>query len=135
MAVPTNRMLVDVIGLELLQKAIESAGGEEWLKGVQEDWTQIATPKVQALTPRRTGNLAGSTEGLVRKKDRGTGSKYPAVVRQSVQDSRGKPYAGFVEMKPQKRRYMLETANRLMPFYRSHLSFHMGKYLKKIGLK
>ena len=81
MAVPTNRMLVDVIGLEALQLAIESAGGEEWLKGVQEDWTQIATPKVQALTPRRTGNLAGSTEGLVRKKDRGTGSKYPAIVQ------------------------------------------------------
>ena len=129
MAVPTNRMLVDVIGLEALQLAIESAGGEEWLKGTQEQWLLEATPKVQALTPRRTGNLAGSTEGLVRKKDRGTGSKYPAIVRQPVY------YGTFVEMKPQKRRYMLETANRLMPFYRAHLSTHMGKYLKKIGLK
>ena len=135
MVAPTNRILVDVIGLEALQLAIESAGGEEWLKGTQEQWLLEATPKVQALTPKRTGKLAGSTEGKVDKRDRGTKSKYPAVVRQSVQDSRGKPYAGFVEMKPQKRRYMLETANRLMPFYRAHLSFHMGKYLKKIGLK
>ena len=129
MAVPTNRILVDVIGLEALQLAIESAGGEEWLKGVQEEWVLEASRKVQALTPRRTGNLAGSTEGLVRKKDRVTKSKYPAIVRQPVY------YGTFVEMKPQKRRYMLETANRLMPFYRAHLSYHMGKYLKKIGLK
>ena len=129
MAVPTNRLLIDIVGLEALQMAINEAGGEEWLKGVQEEWTQIAAPKVQALTPKRTGELARSTEGLVRKKDRGTKSKYPALVRQRVY------YGTFVEMKPQKRRYMLETANRLMPFYRAHLSFHMGKYLKKIGLK
>ena len=129
MAVPTNRLLIDIVGLEGLQLAIEAAGGEEWLKGVQEEWTQIAAPKVQALTPKRTGKLAGSTEGRVDKRDRRTKSKYPAIVRQPVY------YGTFVEMKPQKRRYMLETANRLMPFYRAHLSYNMGKYLKKIGLK
>ena len=129
MAVPTNRVLIDVVGLEALQLAIKSAGGEEWLKGVQEEWSVEASRKIQALTPRRTGKLAASTDGYVPKRDRATKSKYPAVVRQDVF------YGTFVEMKPQKRRYMLETANRLMPFYRAHLSYHMGQYLKKIGLR
>ena len=150
MALKTNQVAVQMVGLEALRLAIKATGDETWLKPVQQDWLSIASPKIEALTPRRSGRLAAATEGKVKSRTtRGVKSRYPAVVEQRVF------YGRFVEqgtkwssntkqrgaagrsgqqhIKP--RRYMLNTARNLMGYYTVHLKMGMEKHLKLIGLK
>ncbi len=129
MAVRPNTVGVEILGLEVLTRVIAAAGDDEWLEDVQKEWAEYAARRVEPLTPRKSGNLAGSTEGVTYKKDRRSNAKYPAVVRQKVW------YGQFVEMKPQKRHYMLEAQSWLQYHYKGYLQYKSDKYLRELGLK
>ena len=141
-----NVLAVRVVGLESVVSALIAAGDEDWIEGMQQEWlTYVATPAVLRSTPVRTGNLKASTSDKV--DDSGKG-RYAGIVQQDARTGvrnrkrkktgtayRGRiPYAQFVEMKPQRQRYMLTTAQNLMPQYRRWLTFKLSKRLTFLGI-
>ena len=141
-----NVLAIKVVGLESVVAALIAAGDEEWVEGMQQEWlTYVATPAVLRSTPVKTGNLKASTSDKV--DDTGKG-RYAGIVQQDAQTGirnrkrknngeayRGRiPYAQFVEMKPQRQRYMLNTAINLMPQYGTWLERKLSKRLTFLGL-
>ena len=141
-----NVLAVRVVGLESVVSALIAAGDEDWIEGMQQEWlTYVATPAVLRSTPVRTGNLKASTSDKV--DDSGKG-RYAGIVQQDAKTGvrnrkrkntgkayRGRvPYAQFVEMKPQRQRYMLNTAQNLMPQYGRWLKVKLSNRLKFLGI-
>jgi len=142
----SNVLAVRVVGLESVVSALIAAGDEDWIEGMQQEWlTYVATPAVLRSTPVRTGNLKASTSDKV--DDSGKG-RYAGIVQQDartgVRNRKRKntgtayqgriPYAQFVEMKPQRQRYMLNAAQNLMPQYRRWLTFKLSRRLTFLGI-
>jgi len=141
-----NAMAVQIVGLETVVATLIAAGDEEWVEGMQQEWlTYVATPAVLRSTPVKTGNLKASTSDKV--DDTGKG-RYAGIVQQDAKTGvrnrkrkntgtayRGRiPYARFVEMKPQRQRYMIDTATNLLPQYGTWLERKLSRRLTFLGL-
>lgn len=141
-----NVFAIRVTGLETVVAALIAAGDEEWVEKTQQEWLQhTAKPAVIRSTPVATGTLKESTSDKV--DDTGKG-RYAAIVKQDAKTSvrtrfrkngsgsyRGRiPYAQFVEMKPQRKGYMIRTAESLMPQYGRYLRVKLGNRLTKLGI-
>jgi len=142
----SNVLAVRVVGLESVVSALIAAGDEDWIEGMQQEWlTYVATPAVLRSTPVRTGNLKASTSDKV--DDSGKG-RYAGIVQQDartgVRNRKRKntgtayqgriPYAQFVEMKPQRQRYMIDTATNLLPQYGTWLERKLSRRLTFLGI-
>ena len=141
-----NNLAIQVVGLETVVAALSAAGDDDWVEGMQQEWlTYVATPAVLRSTPVKTGNLKASTSDKV--DDSGKG-RFAGIVQQDAKTGvrnrkrkntgkayRGRvPYAQFVEMKPQRQRYMLNTAIDLMPQYGTWLERKLSRRLTFLGI-